>query len=121
MQLNGDVLEHGTNRKELKDETEYIHKLKVGKKKDFQLTIASWDKRMMDELKQSGVFVIDPSQAEVTVTVQLKVRKIKYDKEDENVMPNTGNPWFTLKKIYNAEDIEEGMPLLDNEYKVLFV
>jgi len=104
MEFRGSLGEFGTTRKKKKDGTEIVHRLKVAQKGDFNLSVASWDKELMAKIKQDGLFSFDPSQTEVTITVQCKVKKEKYDKEDENVLPNTGNPWFTFKKVVNFED-----------------
>lgn len=106
MELKGTVQEHGTTRKEKKDETEYIHTIKAGEKGDFSFSIQSWDKELIGKIKQLGIFTFDPSEAEITVTIQYKVKKEKYDKEDENVLPHTGNPWFTVKKAFTAEELD---------------
>jgi len=104
MEFKGSLGEFGTTRKEKKDETEIVHKLKAGEKGDFGLSVASWDKELMAKMKQEGIFSFDPADTEVTITVQCKVKKEKYDKEDENVLPNTGNPWFTFKKVVDAHE-----------------
>ena len=105
MELEGTVMEHGTTRRELKDGTEHIYTLKVGEKGSFGLTIKSWDKELINKIKQSGEFEFDPLETEVTVQIQCRKRKEKYDKEDENVLPYTGNPWITLKRTFAADEI----------------
>lgn len=104
MELKGTIQEHGTTKKEKKDETEYIHHLKVAEKGNFKLSVASWDKELMAKIKQDGSFEFDPAETEITITVQCKVKKEKYDTDTENVKIFTGNPWYTFKKIYNFRD-----------------
>jgi hypothetical protein len=122
MELAGTILEHGTTKKEKKDETEYIHHIKVAEKGNFKLSIASWDKELMAKIKQDGIFEFDPAETEITITVQCKVKKEKYDKEDENLLPNTGNPWYTFKKIVvNTEDYKEEINnLISGPHEVRF-
>jgi hypothetical protein len=52
----------------------------------------------------------DPLKTEATITIQFKVKKEKYDKEEENLIKNTGNPWFTFKRIIPVDTTKE----LDN-------
>jgi hypothetical protein len=96
MKLN--VEEYGTQKKEKKDETETIHKLVVGDKETkTKLTIRSWDKSEMDKIKQSGQYTINPNEVRINVKVEFKIKKEKYEKDTDNVIQFTGNPWFTLK------------------------
>jgi hypothetical protein len=121
MKFKGSLGEFGTTRKEKKDDTEIIHRLKVAQKGDFGLTVASWDKELMAKMKQDGLFSFDPSKTEITITVQCKVKKEKHDKEDENLLPNTGNPWFTFKQVVDNDDWEsEVKMLLDELHEVEF-
>jgi hypothetical protein len=125
--MKGKVTEYGTKKKEKKDETEITHLLKV-KGEDFNLSVASWDKPLMEETKTNGEFKVDTGIAEIRLELKVIVRKEKYDKEDENVMPCTGNPWFTFKKtfiIQSDAEIEDAMTeikkLIENGSEVEFV
>jgi hypothetical protein len=118
-ELKGPLTEFGVTRKEDKDGmTESTYKLKTAEKGDFSLTVASWDKKLMDGIKTDGLFVFSPSETEVTITIQFKVRKEKYDSDTENVSLNTGNPWFTVKKVVeSAKDIKD---LLTGDIEIKF-
>jgi len=104
MKLKGFTSAFGHKKHEKKDVTEYIHMIEVRNKGDFRIAVRSLGKDRIDEIKKNGTIAINGLDAEVIVKVELKVKREKFDKETENVLPKTGDPWYTFVKTmqYNG-------------------
>ena len=109
MKLKGFTSAFGHKKHEKKDVTEYIHMIEVRNKDDFRIAVRSLGKDRIDEIKKNGTVTINGLDAEVTVKVELKVKREKFDKETENVLPKTGDPWYTFVKTIPYNGVPKDM------------
>lgn len=125
MEHKGFVSAFGHTKKERKDETVYTYNLKVSNRDGLKLEVHSNDKTTIDEIKKNGEFDIDPNDVIVRVIMELSLKKEKFDKEDENVLPGTGDPWFKMTKTMSVVKLEDTLSdieeLLNDENTVKFV
>jgi len=126
MVLKGLVTALGHTKKEKKDGTEYTHHLKVAQKGDFKLEVKSLGKEAIETIKKAGEFEICPNDVIVTIRVELAIKKEKFDKELENTIPGTGDPWYKLTKtiVHEGElkdTLNEVKHILEEDVTIEFV
>jgi hypothetical protein len=126
MEHKGFVSAFGHTKKEKKDETVYTYNLKVANKDGMKLEVHSNDKAAIDEIKKNGTFEINPSNVNARVIVELSLKKEKFDKEFENILPGTGDPWLKMTKTIEhsgkiVDTIDQVLEILEDETLVKFV
>jgi len=109
MKVKGFTSAFGHKKHEKKDTTEYIHMIEVRNKNDFRLSVKSLGKDRIDEIKKNGKMEFDGRDTEVTVKIEMKVKREKFDKETENVLPTTGDPWYTFVKTITYNGVPKDM------------
>ncbi len=124
MKMKGFVSAFGHTKKEKKDETVYTHNMKIENKKELKLEISSHGKAILESIKKDGQFKICPGEVVVTIKLELAIKKEKFDKEDENLLPGTGDPWFKLTRtISNGKptgiEISDAIDAIDEIKKIL--
>ena len=126
MNMKGFISAFGHKKKEKKETTEYIHAIEARNKDDFRLSVKSLGRDRIDGIKQNGKFEIDGKDTEVTVKIEMRVKREKFDKDTENLLPKTGDPWYTFVKTIHHEGVtkdtlEDVKKVLTEQIEIEFV